>query len=96
MSKVIEQYYKGAHIMPFLLKKKMAAFERHPDIASEFEFWIINKQYCNGVTVEGYTAKSIAELSPCMDGEGTFMLLIELRENLNKAKQRIADGFKLK
>ena len=96
MSKVIEQYYKGAHIMPFLLKKKMAAFEKHPDIAGEFEYWIINKQYCEGICVEGYTAKTIAELSSFMDGEGAFMLLIELCENPDRAKQRIAAGFKLK
>ena len=96
MNKVIEQYYKDAHIMPLLLKKKMAAFERHPDIAGEFEYWIANNQYCEGVCVEGYTAKAIAELSPFMDGEGAFMLLIELSENPDKAKQRIAAGFKLK
>lgn len=96
MNKVIEQYYKDAHIMPLLLKKKMAAFEKHPDIAGEFEYWIANNQYCEGVCVEGYTAKAIAELSPFMDGEGAFMLLIELSENPDKAKQRIAAGFKLK
>ena len=45
MNKVIEQYYKSANIMPLLLKKKMAAFEKHPDIASEFEYWINNKQW---------------------------------------------------
>ena len=96
MNKVIEQYYKDAHIMPLLLKKKMAAFEKHPDIAGEFEYWIANNQYCEGVCVEGYTAKAIAELSPFMDGEGAFMLLIELSENPDEAKQRIAAGFKLK
>ena len=96
MNKVIEQYYKDAHIMPLLLKKKMAAFEKHPDIAGEFEYWIANNQYCEGVCVEGYTAKAIAELSPFMDGEGAFMLLIELSENPDKAKQRIAAGFKRK
>ena len=71
-------------------------FEKHPDIAGEFEYWIANNQYCEGVCVEGYTAKAIAELSPFMDGEGAFMLLIELSENPDKAKQRIAAGFKLK
>ena len=96
MNKVIEQYYKDAHVMPLLLKKKMAAFEKHPDIAGEFEYWIINKQYRDGVCVEGYTAKAIAELSSFMDGEGAFMLLIELSENPDKAKQRIAARFKLK
>ena len=82
--------------MPFLLKKKMAAFDKHQDIASEFEYWLNNKQYCDGVSVEGYTARSIAELSPYIDGEGAFQLLIELRENPNKAKYRIAEGFKMK
>ncbi len=96
MNKVIEQYYKDAHVMPLLLKKKMAAFEKHPDIAGEFEYWIVNKQYCEGVCVEGYTAKAISELSPFMDGEGAFMLLIELSENPDRAKRRIASGFKLK
>lgn len=96
MSKVIETYYKDAGIMPLLLKKKMAAFTKHPDIAAEFEYWISNKKYLEGVSVEGYTAKSIAPLSPYMDGEGAFQLLIELRENPNKAKKRIGAGFKLK
>lgn len=96
MSKVIETYYKDAGIMPLLLKKKMAAFAKHPDIAAEFEYWISNKKYLEGVSVEGYTAKSIASLSPYMDGEGAFQLLIELRENPNKAKKRIGAGFKLK
>lgn len=96
MNKFIEQYYKDAHVMPLLLKKKMAAFEKHPDIAGEFEYWIKNKQYCEGICVEGYTAKAIAELSSFMDGEGAFLLLIELRETPDKAKQRIAAGFKLK
>lgn len=96
MSKVIETYYKEAGIMPLLLKKKLAAFAKHPDIAAEFEYWISNKKYHDGVSVEGYTAKSIAALSPYMDGEGAFMLLIELRENPNKAKKRMNAGFKLK
>lgn len=96
MSKVIETYYKDAGIMPLLLKKKMAAFAKHPDIAAEFEYWISNKKYLDGVSVEGYTAKSIASLSPYMDGEGSFQLLIELRENPNKAKKRISAGFKLR
>lgn len=96
MNKVIEQYYINANTMPILLKKKMVVFEKHPDIAAEFEYWISNKKYLDGVNIEGYTAKSIAALSSYMDGEGAFQLLIELRENPSKAKKRINDGFKLK
>lgn len=96
MSKIIEEYYKDANILPLLLKKKMAAFAKYPDIAAEFEHWISNQKYIDGVRIEGYTAKSIAALSPLMDGEGAFQLLIELRENPSKAKKRINAGFKLK
>ena len=96
MNKIIEKYYKETKVMPLLLKKKLAAFERHPDIASEFEYWIINNQYQEAVCVDGYTAASIAMLSEYLDGEGAFMLLIEMRENPEKAKNRISSGFKLK
>lgn len=50
----------------------------------------------NCVTIEEYTAKDIAALSKLLDGEGAFMLLIELRENPEKAKKRIKEGFKIK
>lgn len=97
MSRIIEEYYKVANIMPFLLKNKLASFEKHPDIASEFEYWIVNKKYIeNGISVEGYTAKDISKLSKYMDGEGAFVLLIELREKPEKAKSKIVSGFNLK
>lgn len=98
MSKIIEEYYKLANIKPFLLKQKMEKFEKHSDIATEFEYWIKNKRYTesNGVSVEGYTAKSISELSKLLNGESVFMLLIELRENPAKALGRIEKGFKMK
>ncbi len=96
MTKIIEEYYKSTSTIPLLLKKKKTAFEKHPDIASEFEYWIKNKEYRDRVSVEGYTARNIAGLSPYLDGEGAFMLLIELRENPSKAKARIAAGFKIK
>lgn len=47
-------------------------------------------------SVEGYTAEKLASMSPYLDGEGAFMLLIELKENPDKAKKRIAEGFKMK
>lgn len=98
MSKIIEQYYKTANVKPFLLKQKMEKFEKHADIATEFEYWIQNKKYSNEnvVTIEGYTAQSIAALSKLLNGEGAFMLLIELRENPINALKRLENGFKIK
>lgn len=48
------------------------------------------------VEVAGYSAKSISEMSRFVNGEGAFMLLIELRENREKALKRITDGFRMK
>ena len=98
MSKIIEEYYKSANIMPFLLKRKMDKFNQHPDVSAEFEYWIENKTYkSNGcISVEGYTALILAEQFKLLNGEGVFMLLIELKENPQKAMGKIENGFKIK
>lgn len=97
MSRIVENYYKQVHIMPPLLKQKMSKLARNADILKEFEYWIEHKQYMpDGVSIEGYTAKSLAELSGYVDGEATFMLLIELREAPDRAIRRIKGGFKIK
>ena len=69
MSKIIEEYYAKAKVMPLLLKSKMAKLSKNPDIASELEYWIINKQYKNGncVEVEGYSAKKLSEMSKYLE-----------------------------
>ena len=64
MSKIIETYYKQANVMPLLLKQKMLKLQRNTDILKEFEYWIEHNEYLQpGVSVEGYTAKSLSELS---------------------------------
>ena len=97
MSRIIENYYKQANVMPLLLKQKMNKLSRNEDVLKEFEYWIEHKTYLqNGVCIEGYTAKSLAALSAYTDGEAAFMLLIELREAPDKALRRIKNGFKIK
>lgn len=84
--------------MPMLLKRKMYVFEKHKDIAVEFEQWIESGCYSKegAISIEGYTAEKLAKLSPYIDGEQAFVLLAELRDNPDKAKERIARGFKIK
>lgn len=97
MSKVIENYYKQANVMPLLLKQKMSKLQRNADVMKEFEYWIAHKAYLQkGVSVEGYTAQSLANLPVYTDGEAAFMLLIELREAPERALLRIKSGFKIK
>ena len=98
MSEMIKEYYSKADIMPLLLKSKLAKFEKHLDISKEFEYWIKNKSYIqeNAISVNGYTAEKLASLSEYLDGEGAFMMLIELKENPSQAMTKIENGFKIK
>ena len=98
MSVLIENFYKENNIPEVLLPQKIKKFDNHSDIAAEFEYWIQNRQYKadRAVSVEGYTAKSLSEESKYLDGDGAFMMLIELRENPKKTLAMIGKGFKRK
>ena len=95
MGVVLENYYKDHGINPILLKQKISMFDRNKDIAAEFEYWIEHGEYSiGGCEVEGYSAKILGETFNKLKGEGSFILMIELRENPNKARNRISRGFK--
>lgn len=97
MKQAIVEYYSQSPLVPYLLQQKMDKLQRNSDICDEFEYWILNKEYKqNGVVVNGYSAQKLADLSRFLDGEGAFMLLIELRENPEKALKQIQQGFRLK
>lgn len=98
MSSIIKQFYENNKTPGFLIKKKLGMFEKHSDVASEFEYWIKNNDYKtnDAITVEGYTAKSLSEQSKYLAGEGAFVMMIELRENPQKAKEQLLKGFKFK
>lgn len=91
----IRNYYEKTGIPLVLINKKMVLFEKNPDIAKEFEHWIQTKEYVteDAVSVENYTAEKISKLSEFMDGEGAFAMLIQLRENPEKAHKKIEKGF---
>ena len=97
MSTRIESFYKENNIPTVLLKQTLDKFNRHSDIAKEFEHWIEHKSYLkDGCVVNGYSAEKLAELSEYLKGEGSFIMLIELREEPEKAIKRIQEGFKRK
>lgn len=50
----------------------------------------------NGIKERGYTARRLASISEYLSGEGAFIMLIELRENPDKALKKIKGGFKKK
>ena len=94
----IRVFFEKYGIPKPILESKIAAFSRHEDIASEFEEWIHTKSFKSegAICVEGYTAKKLAALSDYLNGDGAFMLLIELRENPDRALSKIKKGFKYK
>lgn len=98
MNDVIKKFYEDNKIPKPVLDKKLKSFEKHKDISAEFELWIKEGKYRHdgAIEVEGYTAQKLSELSEYLNGEGAFIMLIELRENPKKARERIASGFKIK
>lgn len=91
------EYYENIGLPKMLISHKLKCFANHSDIKAEFEYWLENQKYTSAcVSVDGYTAKELAEKYPVLDGEGVFSLLIQLRDNPEKAYKRIARGFIVK
>jgi hypothetical protein len=68
---------------------------KYGDIRVEFENWIENGGYPeNPLVIEGYSARDISKLAPFMDGIGVFTFMAALRENPERAKGYIKEGFK--
>lgn len=98
MSEIIKNFYEENKTPGILLNQKLAKLEKNPDVAEEFEYWIENRSYKTegALTIEGYTAKMLSDESQYLEGEGAFMMLIELRERTERALEQIAKGFKRK
>ena len=94
LSSVVKEYYEKAGIMPALLNSKIGKLERHPDVLAEFVEWIKTGCYkeTDCVEVDGYTAKRISAVSAFLDGEGAFMMLVDLREKPALAKKKLANA----
>ena len=95
MEKIMEYLITERNQKPKVAAKIAAPFERHADILTELEKWINQREYSqsNSLMVEGYTAESISNLAPFMDGVGVYNFLITLRERPDNGKRIIAEGF---
>lgn len=93
----IKNYLISAGLDEDFVDRKLAQYSKHRDIAEEFSYWIMNGKYKeNGIQVEGYTAQQLSEISEYLVGEGSFSMLIMLRDKPEKAKKKIQDGFRIK
>jgi len=68
---------------------------KYDDVFNEFTKYLIQKTYDlpNPISVEGYTAKQIAELKPDFKATGVYTFLNYLREKPEEAKDIIKKGF---
>lgn len=97
MIEIIKKYYHDINGIEAQVQNKLEKLRRNKDVMEEFANWINTQKYSiPGVEVEGYTAEKLAAMSRFLQGEGAFMLLIELRENPAIARRRIEAGFKMK
>ena len=98
MSDAIRNFYDQYKLPKPVVEQNVIKFEKHEDIAREFEYWLQTGEFMTEgvVTIEGYTAQKLAETSEYLKGDGAFVMLIELRENPQRALKRIAEGFKRK
>lgn len=98
MSEIIKSYYKKNNVPEYLIKQKLECFERYPDIAKEFEYWITSGEYVkkDAIEIMGYTAEKVAKSSRYLNGEGAFRILIALKEKPEKTIKQLEKGYEMK
>ena len=78
-----------------LLSMARNKIRKYNDIYDEFCYWLENRNFdkSDPLVVGGYTAKQIFELNPNFSGIGVYNFLIALRDEPEKAKRIIDEGF---
>lgn len=98
MEEKIEEYLRGerqveSEVVREKLRQKVM---KYADIAQEFETWLAEREYRDGVEVQGYSAKKISEIAPGLSGIGVYNFLVTLRDDPEEAKKIIDEGFMVK
>ncbi len=66
----------------------------YEDIYSEFESWLNNREYTDGVRIENYSSEQIHVLAPHLNGIGVYNFMVTLRDNSELAKKSSSLGLK--
>jgi len=98
MNKIMEYLLNEKQMTEVVATRTEVKLTKHDDIRQEFEIWLKSRSYKkdNPLTIDGYTAKDIADIAPFMDGLGVFTFMVTLRDEPEKAKEYIDEGFKRK
>lgn len=98
MSKITTYFIENKKMTPVVATLLAKSLEKYEDIKNEFSYWIDNNSFeCNNpISVSGYTAKSIHEMAPHLDGAGVYNFMVTLRDKPEKAQEYIDNGFPTK
>lgn len=98
MSKITTYFIENKKMTPVVAEVLAKSLEKYDDIKGEFIHWIDTNSFeCdNSIEVGGYTAGTIHEMAPHLDGAGVYNFMVTLREKPEKAREYIESGFPIK
>lgn len=85
------------HCVGLPAEQVMNKIIKYEDILEDFCHWLETRDYYNenAVVVDGYSAQAIVDLAPMLDGIGAFNFLVDLRDQPERAKRIIREGFRV-
>ncbi len=95
MEKILNYFIQEKHLTKVVAKVLAKPLTKYEDIKEEFIYWIENRNYKVDVPleIEGYNALMIQELAPHLDAAGVYNFMVTLRDDPEKAKGYIKNGF---
>lgn len=95
MDLITRYFIEEKFVTETVAKVLSARLSKYDDIKNEFIAWLENRNYecTDPVTINGYTAASVAETAPHLDPAGVYGFMVTLRDNPKKAQEYIDKGF---
>lgn len=95
MEKIIQYFISEKGVTEVVAKVLSMTLAKYQDIESEFVYWIDNRNFDapNAIEIDGYSAKKISEIAPSLDVAGVYNFMVTLRDDPEKAKSYIKNGF---
>ena len=73
----------------------MEKISKHQDIKQSFHEWLEDEDFAkSSLKVNGYSPIDIARMAPFLSGIGVFLFMVTLRDEPEKAKKIISEGFR--
>lgn len=95
MNLIIKYFIEEKSVTEVVAKVVAKPLLKYDDIKKEFLYWLENRNYdCpNPISINGYTAASVAKIAPHLDAAGIYGFMVTLRDNPIKAQEYVDNGF---